>query len=197
LTIDTQLTPLVMGESISVMGVCLTVDQIRKGGFEADASSETLQRSTLGKLAIGSSVHLERAVVVGGRLGGHIVSGHVDGTTLLLQRRAVGQSVELTYGLQADVAPYVAPKGSIAIDGVSLTVNAVDADRFTLMVVPHTQQATLLGAQRPGIASNLETDVLARYVVRFLEASQGRPTVAAEASYDEALMKRLVSAGFL
>lgn len=177
------------------MGVCLTVDAIREGGFEADASSETLQRSTLGALGVGSRVHLERAIAVGGRLGGHIVSGHVDCTTRLIQRRPVGGAVELTYSMDVEIAPYLAPKGSVAIDGVSLTVNSVLDDRFTLMVVPHTQQATLLGSQQPGAVSNLEADVLARYVVRFLEATRGQASPAA--STDETLMKQLASAGFL
>lgn len=195
LAIQTKLAPLVLGESIAVMGVCLTVDSIISGGFEADASSETLERSTLGGLAIGSGVHLERAMQVGGRLGGHIVSGHVDANAKLLTRRPVGQAVELSYSLDPSLRQYIAAKGSIAIDGVSLTVNEVAADRFTVMIVPHTQGATLVGGQRPGVVSNIEVDVLARYVVRWLEVGSGRSGGAA--SSDGTLMDRLASAGFL
>jgi len=195
LAIQTKLAPLVLGESIAVMGVCLTVDSIISGGFEADASSETLARTTLGGLAIGAGVHLERAMQVGGRLGGHIVSGHVDASAKLVTRRPVGQAVELSYSLDPGLRQYVAAKGSIAIDGVSLTVNEVAADRFTVMIVPHTQGATLLGGQRAGVVSNIEVDVLARYVVRWLEAGSGRSGGAA--SSDGTLMDRLASAGFL
>jgi riboflavin synthase len=201
LSIQTRLAPLVLGESISVMGVCLTVDAFRQGGFEADASHETLQRTTLGSLAIGSGVHLERALAVGGRMGGHIVAGHVDGTASLLERKPVGEAVELTFALDGSLAPYVAGKGSIALDGVSLTVNEVAADRFTVMIVPHTREATLMGGQQPGQVSNVEVDVLARYVVRWLQASRGPVAGTAgsvtDSSSDEAWMKRLANAGFL
>lgn len=204
LCIDTSLSPLVMGESIAVMGVCLTVDAISgTDGFEADASSETLARTTLGTLSIGAGLHLERAVSVGGRLGGHIVSGHVDGTTRLLQRKPMGEAIELTFSLEQRLAAFVASKGSIAIDGVSLTVNEIHKDRFSAMIVPHTREATLLTRHQPGGVSNLEVDVLSRYVVRWLQLSCGdqvglaRGSVTTESSSDESLMKRLASAGFL
>jgi riboflavin synthase len=195
LSIETTVGPLALGESVAVMGVCLTVDAIVAGGFEADASTETLRATTLGALATGSEVHLERAIALGARLGGHMVSGHVDGTAALVQRREAGQAVELTYGLPAQLARFVASKGSIALDGVSLTVNELQGDRFTVMIVPHTRQATLLADRRPGVVSNLEVDILARYVVRWLETRGSSP--GAGPGNDESLLKRLASSGYL
>lgn len=195
LTVETKLAPLVLGESVAVMGVCLTVDAVVAGGFEADASAETLARSTLGALAIGSGVHLERAMAMGGRMGGHIVSGHVDARAKLLTRRAVGQSVELAFGMDLAVRRYVAAKGSITIDGVSLTVNEVGADRFTVMIVPHTQGATLLASRRAGEISNVEVDVLARYVARCLDVAAGER--GSGESTDDGLKSSLAAAGFL
>ncbi len=195
LAIQTKLAPLVLGESIAVMGVCLTVDTIIAGGFEADASSETLERTTLGGLPIGAHVHLERAMQVGGRLGGHIMSGHVDARSKLLAARPSGQAVELSYALDASVRQYVAAKGSIAIDGVSLTVNEVAADRFTVMIVPHTQGATLLASRRAGEISNVEVDVLARYVARCLDVGSGER--GSGESTDDGLKSSLAAAGFL
>lgn len=195
LTVETTLAPLVLGESIAVMGVCLTVDAVVAGGFEADASAETLARTTLGALAIGAGVHIERAMAMGGRMGGHIVSGHVDARAKLLTRRAVGQSVELTFGMDLGVRRYVAAKGSIALDGVSLTVNEVGADRFTVMIVPHTQGATLLASRRAGEISNVEVDVLARYVARCLDVGSGER--GSGESTDDGLKSSLAAAGFL
>jgi riboflavin synthase len=195
LSIETSLGPLTLGESVAVMGVCLTVDAVTGGGFEADTSTETLRATTLGTLASGSRVHLERAMALGARLGGHMVSGHVDATVALVQRREAGQAVELTFALPTQLAHYLAAKGSIAIDGVSLTVNELHGDRFTVMVVPHTRGATLLADRRPGVVSNIEVDILARYVVRWLE-TRGTGSGAGPGD-DEPLMKRLASSGYL
>jgi riboflavin synthase len=203
LRVDTALGPLALGESIAVMGVCLTVDAVAEGGFEADASRETLGRTTLGSLAIGAAVHLERAMPLGGRLGGHLVSGHVDGLSRLLERRPVGQSVQLAFELEPALARFVAPKGSVALDGVSLTVNEVREGRFTVMIVPHTREATVLGRAAAGMVSNLEVDILARYVARWLETrggargpdrgeAEGRP-----GGGGESLASKLSEAGFL
>ena len=193
LTIDTGLAPLVDGESIAVQGVCLTVDRVLPTGFEADASGETLDRTTLGGLAVGAKVHLERAVPLGGRMGGHIISGHVDGVVRLVAREVLGEALRLCFGVPKDLARFVAEKGSVAIDGVSLTVNGAEADRFDVVIIPHTQGATHLGALRVGQDSNLEVDVLARYVERLLSS----PSEGAHPSADERLTAKLRAAGFL
>jgi|SRR5580704_820790 riboflavin synthase len=160
--------PLALGESIAVNGACLTVDAITGDGFEVDASAETLARTTLGRLKTGSTVHLERALRAADRMGGHIVTGHVDGLGSLLERRPVGDSLALTFRVPGELASFVAEKGSIAVEGVSLTVNAVGADRFDVTIIPHTLEKTHLGALRQGDPVNLEVDLIARYVGRLL-----------------------------
>lgn len=172
LAIEMRARPLVLGESISVDGVCLTVDRITASGFEADASAETLARTTLGARTAGDRVHLERATQLGGRMGGHIVAGHVDGKGIVVELRPMGDARRLELRLDGELAAYVAEKGSIALDGVSLTLNGV-ADRgeqtlVDLVLVPHTLGSTKLGDLRPGDAVNVEVDVLARYVARQL-----------------------------
>lgn len=157
-----------LGESIAVDGVCLTVVSFRADGFDADASAETLARSTLGARAVGQRVNLERALRVGDRLGGHIVAGHVDGVGHVRSITAVGEAQRWAFTAPAEVLRFVAEKGSITIDGVSLTVNAVQDDGFEVMLVPFTQQATTFADRASGSAVNLEADVLARYVARAL-----------------------------
>ncbi len=197
LRVSTSLAPLVLGESIAVMGVCLTVDAIVSGGFEADASAETLARTTLGRLPVGRAVHLERAMQVGGRLGGHIVAGHVDGLARLVERRALGHAVDLTFGFEPELAPFVAKKGSVAIDGVSLTVNEASRDRFHVVIVPHTQEATALSGVSVGDWCNLEVDVLARYVARWLEFGRSAERNAEGSSPDDAMLAKLAASGYL
>lgn len=195
LRISSRLAPLVLGESIAVMGVCLTVQKILDRAFEADASAETLSRSTLGRLPIGHQLHLERALPVGGRLGGHIVAGHVDGLGRLIERKPLGEAIDLCFSFAPALATYIAEKGSIAIDGVSLTVNEVGRSAFRVAVIPHTQDETLLADMAIGTEANLEVDVLARYVARWLEV--GRGDDHSTGSSDESLMARLASSGFL
>jgi riboflavin synthase len=171
-------SPLELGESIAVDGVCLTVDAVTPGkdGFEADASSETLARTTLGAVPLGAKVNLERAVAVGQRLGGHIVSGHVDGTGHLSARADMGAgAVKMTFAPPKELRRYIAEKGSITVNGVSLTVNDVGKDDFTVMLIPHTLKKTSLGGLRAGDAVNLEVDVLARYVARLIEVDKEDP----------------------
>lgn len=196
LRVATTLGPLTLGESVAVDGVCLTVDAHVPGGFEADASSETLERTTLGQLPIGRGVNLERALPLGGRLGGHLVSGHVDATTKLLAKAPAGDALELTIALPPSVAHLVAPKGSITLNGVSLTVNGVGEDRFTVMIIPHTQGVTRLDRLSVGTVLNLEADLLARYVARILSIAPSSPA-RADASDDARWMDRLAHAGFL
>lgn len=168
-------TSLELGESIAVNGVCLTVTTIRERGFTADVSAESLARTTLGDLASGDPVNLERALRVSDRLGGHIVAGHVDGVGTLRSREAVGSAERVRFNAPWEVLRFVAEKGSIAIDGVSLTVNGVDGAGFDVMLVPFTLGATTLATKRAGARVNLEADVLARYVARALEAREGAP----------------------
>lgn len=149
------------GDSIAVSGVCLTVVTVGAGEFTVDVVNESLQRSSLAKVAVGDAVNLERATPAGGRLGGHIMQGHVDGTGVFLSRDENGVT---TFALPAHLARYVVEKGSIAVDGVSLTVAAISDDQFAVALIPTTLDVTTLGRREPGDLVNLEVDVVAKYV---------------------------------
>lgn len=174
---------LVIGESIAVNGVCLSVVTKVEGGFTCDASQETLDKTTLGAIARdggardggarGSKVHLERALRAGDRLGGHYVSGHVDGVGTIAARSPLGDALRVDLEVPPVLAPFLAPKASIAVDGVSLTVNGASGTRFDVVLVPITRTKTLIGDKPIGATVNLEVDVLAKYVARLL----GRPGV--------------------
>ena len=160
------------GDSIAVSGVCLTaLDLLPAGSFAADVSNETLALTTLGTLEVGSRVNLEPALRAGDPLGGHLVSGHVDGLGEVLDIVADARSVRMRFGCPASLARYVARKGSIAIDGVSLTINEVGDADFSVNLIPHTQTVTTLGEYHVGRRVNLEIDQVARYVERLLTAS--------------------------
>ncbi|GHB74277.1 riboflavin synthase subunit alpha [Streptomyces xanthochromogenes] len=161
------------GDSIAVNGVCLTVVEFGDGEFTADVMDETLKRSSLGALEAGSRVNLERPMAVGGRLGGHIVQGHVDGTGTVLARTPSENWEIVKIALPADLSKYVVEKGSITVDGVSLTVVEAAADYFTISLIPTTLALTTLGIKQPGDPVNLEVDVIAKYVERLLGASHG------------------------
>ena len=164
---------LVHGASIAVNGVCLTVTGWRGTApteIDFDVMGETLKRSVIGELHRGARVNLERAARVDGRLDGHIVQGHVDGTGVLLSRTPGDAWETVRFGLPVELARYVAEKGSIAVDGVSLTVSAVGPDWFEVGLIPETLRATTLGATQPGDAVNLEVDVLAKYVERLMHS---------------------------
>jgi riboflavin synthase len=178
LSLATSLGPLEIGESIAVSGACLTVVSALPGAFTADLTQETLDRTTLGRLRDGSRVNLERAALVGDRLGGHLVAGHVDGVARVLEVVPVGDARRLELEGPAELARFIAEKGSLTLDGVSLTVNAVAGARFSVMLVPHTLSVTTLGELAAGDAVNLEVDLVARYVARFLEATHGSPVEA-------------------
>jgi riboflavin synthase len=152
------------GDSIAVNGVCLTVVEVSQGAFTADVMDETLRRSSLAKVTVGDRVNLERAAAVGQRLGGHIVQGHVDGTGTLLSRTPSEHWDVLRFALPPELNRYLVEKGSITVDGVSLTVVAVDAESFTVSLIPTTLELTTLGNRQPGDVVNLEVDVLAKYV---------------------------------
>lgn len=157
------------GESIAVNGVCLTVVAFDAGGFDADASTETLALTTLGRLPIDTAVNLERALRAGDRLGGHLVSGHVDGVGQVLSIHDDARAQRWRFGAPAALLKYIAKKGSVCVDGVSLTVNAVDAEGFEVALVPHTIAHTAFAQASAGDAVNLEVDLVARYVERLLE----------------------------
>ncbi|MFB7031108.1 MULTISPECIES: riboflavin synthase [unclassified Streptomyces] len=161
------------GDSIAVNGVCLTVVEHGDGEFTADVMAETLKRSSLGALGVGSRVNLERPMAVGGRLGGHIVQGHVDGTGTVLERTPSEHWELVKVGLPAPLARYVVEKGSITVDGVSLTVVEVGDDWFTISLIPTTLDLTTLGIKKSGDPVNLEVDVIAKYVERLLGPNAG------------------------
>jgi riboflavin synthase len=160
--------PLLGGESIAVDGVCLSVDHVVGGGFEADCSAETLARTTLGALKVGTALHIERALRAGSPIGGHLVTGHVDGVASLVEREPSGEALRMTFRLPPELARFVAEKGSVAVDGVSLTVNTVSDVRFDVMIIPHTLTKTKIGSLSPGDRVNLEVDIVARYVARWM-----------------------------
>jgi riboflavin synthase len=155
-----------IGASIACSGACLTVVDKGADWFAVDVSAETLRCTTLGAWRAGTKVNLERSLKVGDELGGHIVLGHVDGVATLTAREPVGDSERFAFTAPDDLARFIAVKGSVAIDGVSLTVNHVDGAAFDINVIPHTLSCTILGASAPGDGVNLEIDVLARYVAR-------------------------------
>jgi riboflavin synthase len=158
-----------LGESVAVNGCCVTVAETTAGGFAADLVAETLRRTALGGLAAGAEVNLERPMALGGRLGGHLVQGHVDGVAKVLDRVPVGDGEEVRVELPADLERYVVEKGSVAVDGVSLTVAGVGPGWFAVALVPHTLEVTTLGRRRPGDLVQLEVDVVAKYVERLVQ----------------------------
>lgn len=164
-----------LGDSIAVSGVCLTMTALHQDGFSADVSAETLRCTTFGALREGSEVNLERALTLATPLGGHLVSGHVDGVATLRARGEVGQSLRCVFEVPASLAKYLAAKGAVCVDGVSLTVNAVQGASFEVNLVPHTLQVTTLDGLTPGSRVNLEVDLVARYVERLLAGEWDAP----------------------
>jgi riboflavin synthase len=161
-----------VGGSIAVSGACLTATRIEGNAFAADVSRETLALTTLGSAVAGSPVNIEKALQAGQALGGHYVTGHVDGMGTVLSRHDDARSVRVEFEVPDELARYVARKGSICVDGVSLTVNGVDGRRFDVNLVPHTLDLTTLAACAPGTRVNLEVDIIARYLERMLEAGR-------------------------
>ena len=176
LTIATprQLPGLVVGESVAVNGACLTVTSLAAKRFAVDVSPETLRRTTLGGIAGGTRINLERALRLGDRLGGHLVQGHVDGVGRLAAIRSEGDWRAYRFQVPAALAPYIVRKGSIAVDGVSLTVAACGDASFTVALIPHTLAQTTLGDRRPGDRVNLEADVMLKQVAALLRSSASR-----------------------
>ena len=199
---DLDLAHTQIGDSIAVNGVCLTaveLGSIEKGSIEkgarsfvADVSRETLQRTSLGQLVLGSPVNLEPALRLSDALGGHLVSGHVDGLANLLEIESDARSVRYQFEVEAELQHYIAVKGSVTLDGTSLTVNVVEGNRFDVNIVPHTQQRTVFRSYQVGSKVNLEVDIIARYLERLL---QGRADNVA--SKDEQLVQSLIKSGFI
>jgi len=165
----TSPAPVVLGASIACSGVCLTAVDLGGDWFAVEASAETLSKTTLGGWKAGTRVNLERPLRVGDELGGHLVAGHVDGTGEVLSATPENGSVRWRFRVPKAIAPYIAPKGSVAIDGVSLTVNEVDRETFGVNIIPHTATITTFGTLQPGARVNVEIDTMARYVARLRE----------------------------
>jgi riboflavin synthase len=159
-----------IGASIACSGACLTVIAVEEGAFTVQASAETLARTTIGGWTKGRAINLEQSLRLGDEMGGHLVSGHVDGLATIVERRLEAESVRFTFTAPASLMPFVAPKGSVALDGVSLTVNEVAGTRFGVNIIPHTLAHTNFGEAQPGQQMNLEIDTIARYVARLLAA---------------------------
>jgi riboflavin synthase len=159
-----------IGASISCSGVCMTAVATGKNNFSVDAAAETLRLTTVGRWQKGTRINLERSLKMGDELGGHLVSGHVDGLAELIAREDLTGMAKLTLRVPKPLARFIAQKGSVALDGVSLTVNEVNDDTFSVLIIPHTLAVTTLGALKQGDSINLEVDVMARYAARLMEA---------------------------
>jgi riboflavin synthase len=176
-----------LGESIAVSGACLTVVAEGHQSFEADVSIETAEKTTLGRLPLGSDLNLERSLRVGDRLGGHWVSGHVDGVATVAAVEVQGEAWLVRVAMPEELRRFVAPKGSVALDGVSLTVNAVSGLELSVMLIPHTRNVTGLKQWRAGAELNLEVDLVARYLLNYFEVSGQKPALADDARFGLAL----------
>ena len=183
-----------LGDSIAVNGVCLTVTEFASHYFAADVMAESIRRSNLSQLKAGSIVNLERALTLNKRLGGHIVSGHIDGIGRILARKPEDNAVWFTVEAPSELLRLMVPKGSIAIDGISLTLVSVAQNQFTVSIIPHTMGETTLGTAQPGRLVNLETDLIGKYVFKRLEAQQSTPTQKSTTGLD---LETLMTHGFL
>jgi riboflavin synthase len=182
------------GDSISVNGVCLTVTSAERDCIYFDVSGETLGCSNIGGLRSGDRVNLEPSLRLGSKLGGHIVTGHIGATGRIRSRKADGDSEKIEIEAPASILGYVTPKGSVAVDGISLTVADMSGDSFSVVIIPHTASMTTIGFRKTGEAVNLEPDILAKYVERLLLKSESPPGAAAG---DERLLSRLKESGFI
>lgn len=162
-----------LGDSVSTNGVCLTVTSFQKNKFTADVMNETLSRSSLGELKVGSHVNLERAMSANGRFGGHIVSGHIDGVGKISAIKKDDIAIWYTVKTEPDIMKYIVEKGSVTIDGISLTVAKVKRDNFSVSIIPHTGKKTILSEKRIGSIVNLENDIVGKYIEKFLSSPKG------------------------
>ncbi len=170
LTTDFELSDPQEGESIAVNGSCLTVYEIKGRSFSVDISPESVSRTTLGSLSVGDRINMERALRMGDRFGGHIVSGHVDCTAEVVEIKAIGDFTVFSFLLAEKLSRYIIEKGSVTIDGVSLTVNQCDDERFSVSIIPHTLQTTTLGHLKKGSKVNIEVDIIGKYVEKLMAA---------------------------
>ena len=184
------LQDLKIGESVSVSGACLTVTAIDNQDFSVDVSSETLNRTTLGSATAGDPVNLERAMKLNERIGGHLVSGHIDGIGLVRGREQDGNSFHLTIEAPEEIFRYCVQKGSITVDGISLTINVVSDKFFSVAIIPHTAKVTTIGLKQIGDSVNLETDLIGKYVERLLQASGHLPAAPKPVIDRDYLQKR-------
>jgi riboflavin synthase len=187
-----DLSDVKLGDSIATNGVCLTVIKLGKQSFSADVSSETLKRTTFAKAKAKTSVNLEKAMLPTTRFGGHMVSGHVNGVGTVVEKKQVGKACEYWLSAPKDISKYIAEKGSITVDGISLTVNDVKDHQFKLTIVPHTSGETTVDALSVGTKVNLEVDLIARYVERLLNPPQNKDHQSGGVTMD-----LLASSGFL
>ena len=187
---STVLQDLKIGESVSVSGTCLTVTSIETQDFSIDVSSETLNLTTIGSVTAGAPVNLERAMKLNERIGGHLVTGHVDGIGLLRRREQDGNAIQMTFEAPEDILRYCVQKGSITVDGISLTINEVSEKSFTVAIIPHTATVTTMGLKQVGDSVNLETDLIGKYVERLLQSSGQIASKAAPVIDRDYLQKR-------
>jgi riboflavin synthase len=180
------------GDSIAVNGVCLTAIEFSEQEFVADVSVETMKQTSLGRLAAGNPVNLETALTLNTALGGHLVSGHVDGLGTLLEMQSDARSIRYRFEVAPGIQHYIAVKGSVTVDGCSLTVNSIDANRFDVNIVPHTQQKTIFQYYETGCYVNIEVDIIARYLERLL---QGKAD--SDAGKDGRLLETLIKSGYI
>ena len=189
---DLDLSSARPGDSIAVNGVCLTAVDLGGKGFVADVSLETIDKTSLGDLEVGSPVNLEPALRLSDALGGHLVSGHVDGIGTLLDMHDEARSIRYRFEVDPSLQHYIAVKGSITVDGTSLTVNGVQDNRFDVNIVPHTRQKTIFQYYMPGSRVNIEVDIIARYLERLLRGSTGQ-----SGDKDQRLLESLIKSGFV
>jgi len=189
---DLDLSRTQPGDSIAVNGACLTAIEFGAQSFSADVSIETMNKTSLGDLAVGSPVNLEPALTLNDALGGHLVSGHVDGIGTMLEMQPEARSIRYQFEIEPALQHYIAAKGSVTVDGTSLTVNGIEANRFDVNIVPHTQQKTVFQYYQPGARVNIEVDIIARYLERLL---QGRADLVGER--DQQLLETLIKSGFI
>ena len=193
---DFDLNQTKIGDSLCVSGACLTAVKIDGRHFEVDISPETLQMTTFGQAKVGQRVNIERALRLSDRIDGHLVSGHIDGVGKIRQRETLGNAIIVTIEVPESLTRYMISKGSVAVDGISLTINACDADSFSVSVIPHTAKLTTIGFKNKGDPVNIETDMLGKYVERFMNARPGRDD--AEAQKGSGIDKEyLLKTGFL
>lgn len=188
LKLSAPLADVALGDSIAINGVCLTVSSFEGSGFVFDISDATLKHTNLGGLKTGDIVNLEPALRASGKLGGHFVTGHVDAVGKIRKIAREGELIKIEISVPADIMQYFVEKGSVALDGISLTVSDVLPDAFTIVIIPHTQKETTIGHKKQGDGVNIETDIIGKYVYRYLN----RGAVAKE----DSLMKKLMEEGF-